>query len=1458
MNRQPANIDHPEDVEGHRRARWARWGMLAALVGGISLSLYVAHLLRVREDQAIHDVFSVQARERAMSIDRELKIDLEAVHTMAAFYAGSQEVDRAEFRAFASSILARRPAIQALEWVPRVSSATRQEFVDRVRAEGFPEYTITEFDSKGMRRPAGERDEYFPVCFVEPMEGNREVLGVDMASRAERADALERAAKSGTMAVSERLQLWQGNGRNPGFLGMLAIYDKEHAPDGENERKAALIGYVLGVFRLQGTVVGALAHLDPLDIDVYVFDDSAPEGERPLYVHRAIDGERAAPFHDDPRKAANGGFYHREKFTAGDRAWSVVCTPGQRYFDGHRTLNPIAALGTGVVLTLFLVGYLGTLAGQAGRVELLVRERTGALREANHELQRQIAERERIERALRESEAQFGSLAESLPLNLFRKDLQGRIVFANQRFCDTVGRPCQEILGKTDHDLFAKELADKYHQDDLNVITEGKLFEQVEEHRRPDGETLYVHVLKAPDRELSGEVRGVHGMFWDVSEHRRAEEALRENEERTRSIVESAHDAFVAIDSEGRVIDWNRRAEDTFGWSRAEAHGKLVSELIIPPEKRQAHMLGLERFLESGEGRVLNKRLELPALHRDGHQFTVEVIITPIRARRGYIFGAFLHDITQRKAAENALRRSDARFRRLVDSNIIGIIVANFDGRIVEANEAFLRMVGFSRDELRAGQLHWDTITPPEFEPADRNAIAQLQSTGKCAPYEKQYARRDGTRVPVLLGVTLLDDTLEDCLCFVLDMTEQKRVQVDLKEAKEAAEAASRAKSLFLANMSHEIRTPLNAILGMTELALDSSLAPEQREYLEVVLESGESLLTIIEDILDFSKIEAGKLELIDAPFDIRESLGDTLKSLAVRAHGKGLELACHIPSDVPLLVVGDRLRLRQIVVNLVGNAIKFTDNGEVVVHVAIDGQTDEDVVLHFAVKDTGVGIPEDKHAAIFDAFEQADNSSTRRFGGTGLGLAISSRLVELLGGRIWVESRVGMGSTFHFTARFGRARQMPAPLPSADSSRLSGMRALVIDDNATNRLILKEMLQRWDLTVDTATGAEPALTSLRQAFRERCPFQLVITDANMPAIDGFELVQRIRCDTDLSGAIVMMLSSSDRPGDVSRCEHLGIATYLTKPIKQSELLDAIMLAVGLGAEESTVGEIRRGARRVRPLRILLAEDSLVNQKLAIRLLEREGHAVFATRTGREAAAAVENQPFDLVLMDIQMPEMDGLEAAATIRASERKTGRHLPIIALTAHAMKGDRERCLEAGMDGYLAKPIRAKQLMETIEKVLGPAALAPLAESASPPPPSTERESRPGGEAEAQAEKVIDWSAALKTAGGSHDLLRELIEAFVQESPALARRLHEGCETGDIAEVRSAAHTIKSSLRYFGAQGGHDRAFRIEQLARQGELDGSKELVAEIVQIVGQAVREARHYLENAPVGPSSPKS
>jgi PAS domain S-box-containing protein len=816
-------------------------------------------------------------------------------------------------------------------------------------------------------------------------------------------------------------------------------------------------------------------------------------------------------------------------------------------------------------------------------------------------------------------------------------------------------------------------------------------------------------------------------------------------------------------------------------------------------------------------------------------------------------------DITERKAAEDALRASEERFRGTFENAGVGIAHADFEGRWLRLNEKLCAIVGYTREEL-LGKTFQD-ITYPEDLPASLEHVTRLRQ-GEVPSYslEKRYVRKDGALVWVDLSVSLQRDaagTPAYMIAIIQDISERKRLEGELRRAMEAAEAASRAKSEFLAHVSHEVRTPLNAILGMNELALDTPVTEQQRKYLTVVQSSADALLEVINDLLDFSKIEAGKLELDRAMFSLRAVLNETLRSLALRAHRKGLELVGRIHADVPDAFVGDAGRLRQVLANLVGNAIKFTAEGEVVVEVAalaeengprhserLDPESPPCTLL-FSVRDTGIGIPREKQEKIFEAFEQADSSTTRRYGGTGLGLSIASRLVGLMGGRITVESETGRGSTFVFTVRMHRALLQPERAIRRVPAELHGLPVLIVDDNATTRQTLAEWLRGWRTEPTEVADGAAALEALRQAAAADRPFALVVLDGRLPGTDAFALSAHIHHTPALADSDILLLTLEDQARDLTRCHELGIAACAMKPVPEEEFLNAVCRARSLPspavpaspsgprfgdrgpAEDGTSGGDESGIPAAgepvsgRRFHILVAEDNPFNQAVLEDLLRRRGHTLHVAGDGRAALTALEQGHFDLMLLDIHMPELDGFQVVAVQRQREQGTGRHLPVIAFTARSAAGERERCLQAGMDDCLIKPVRAAELIAAIDRAVSGEGI---------PAPVESDGGLPSG--------LLDSATLLAGCGGDAELLRKMCQHFQTFVPGRLAEVNEALRDRDTARLWDAAHKLGGMVSSFSATAAEVAAL-LGRLANQGKIEEAIQTHSRLTEIVGKLI-------------------
>jgi PAS domain S-box-containing protein len=944
---------------------------------------------------------------------------------------------------------------------------------------------------------------------------------------------------------------------------------------------------------------------------------------------------------------------------------------------------------------------------------------------------------------------------------------------------------------------------------------------------------------------------GVFFLNSGAGERKRAEGALKEAEKKYRGIFENAMEGIFQNTPEGRFISANPALARMLGFESPEelisARQDIERQGYVDPTRRS-------EFREKLETQGVISGFEYEVYRKDGTRIWVAEnsrIVCDAEGRALYYEGS-VQDITERMRAEAERGAISEIVQGVMTTSNLDELVAlahRSIGKLLYAENCFVAL-----HDTKSDLIHFefwvdqcDSVPPPQPISNGFTRSSYVLRTGQPLLLTKELEAqlleqgaiaKSGSASASWMGVPLRTPTRtigvlavqhyekeraynERDLAFLSAVGDQialaierKSAEVELRLAKETAEAASRAKSEFLANMSHEIRTPMNGIIGMTDLALETDLNGDQREYLGMVKSSAHSLLGLINDILDFSKIEAGKLELESIGFSLRECIAGMVKPLGLRADQKGLELVADIASDVQDLLVGDPARLRQVLVNLTDNAIKFTERGEIIVKVVNQTASNGSSHLHFSVADTGIGIPIEKQSAIFAAFAQADGSTTRTYGGTGLGLSIASHLIHKMDGKVWIESKVGEGATFHFTARL-RAQGTPLlAVKSAELCDLHELRALVVDDNAVNRRILHEMLLNWRMTPTVVESGQAGLDEMLRAAKSDLAYELVLLDAVMPEMDGFALAEKIHEQPELSDATVMMLSSAMPAGSAARCGPLGIASWLTKPVTQSELLDAILIAISkstsplmMDAGTKTKNEDKE---KVNPamLRILVAEDNLVNRAVATGILEKQGHLLVHAATGREAVEAFRNGCFDLILMDVQMPEIDGFEATRQIRELEKVSGGHMKIVAMTAHAMAGDRERCLAAGMDDYVSKPLRKEDLLRTLEGA-----------------------SMPGTAERIETAPFYHRKQLLSQCDGDEKLMGELVSIFHENTPPIVRALGEAIEKCDAPATAAHAHKLLSSLGVFGAGRARSLALGLEKHGQENDFAGAKERFTEL---------------------------
>ncbi|HEV3407848.1 MAG TPA: PAS domain S-box protein [Gaiellaceae bacterium] len=1011
-----------------------------------------------------------------------------------------------------------------------------------------------------------------------------------------------------------------------------------------------------------------------------------------------------------------------------------------------------------------------------------------------------ITQRREAEEALRASEAELRrqmqylqSLLEISPVAVVTLDLEERVTSWNPAAERLFGYSESEATGQPIKPLLLRTEALQEEGDALTAdALEHGAAQLLTRRMRKDGSLVDVEVLLVR-LHVDGEHVGYYVIYHDVS-------ALQRQKQYYESLLEISPAAIVTVDLDDNVASWNPAAERLFGYTRDEAVGRNVDELVAAAEELQDEAAEVNRRGSEGEYELVARRTR-----KDGSLVDVHLLMAPI-FQEGELVGRYgiYHDISE-------LQRQTRSLESVLENSPTAIVSLGLDDTVRAWNPAAERLFGYTRDEALGRNID-DLVANAQEIRDEAVTFSRSAARGQEVHAFRKRTRKDGSLVDVevLVAPVMVGGEHQGSFAIYHDISE-------LVRAREEADAANRAKSAFLATMSHEIRTPMNAVIGMTGLLLDTELDDEQREFAEIVRMSGEALLRIIDDILDFSKIEAGKLELEHYPFELRTCVEAALDVVAGRATEKGLDLAYLLDPEVPRVIVGDVTRLRQILINLLSNAVKFTEEGEVVVSIGARPARDHEAELHFAVRDTGIGIPPERMDRLFESFSQVDASTTRRYGGTGLGLAISKRLAEMMGGTMWAESGAGRGSTFHVTIV---ADEASVPLPSHDEPiqpQLRGKHLLIVDDNETNRTLLLRQAESWGMTGRATASPSEALSWVANGE----PFDLGLLDLQMPEMDGIELARRIRAHRDSTVLPLVLLTSLGRRKEDAEAQ-VQLAARLAKPVKASQLYDTLVnvFAEQAGATRSGVATGDHAAE-AQTVRVLLVEDNEVNRKLALALLTKLGYGADIAANGVEALAALEKAAYDVVLMDVEMPEMDGLEATKQIRA--RWPGASGPrIVAMTAKAMAGDREACLAAGMDDYLSKPIRVDELAEALGRVDANAGAG--ASSAD-------------GDGEVLEASAL---AELRAAVDDPAFVADLIGTFLGEAPALVATLQRAHAAGDAEELRRAAHTLKSNARTFGATRLGDACQELEEKSRADELDGAAALVDEIEAEYGRVER------------------
>lgn len=1351
--------------------------------------------------------FFNEANLRASAISDSLNERLKEVDSIKRFIqSSSKPVNSEEFRKFVKPLISSDTPVQTMGWAPRILSSERDDFENLMRRSGHLEFTIMESDLSGAIIPASHRNVYFPVEFIEPETDYSGAIGLDIGSFTNVFSAMTVAMKTASAIASEEIPLFFEKNKKGGVMIIAPVFDLKNYSSYSNGIEN-LEGFVFCTIYINRLVSSTLSSTLKEGLRINLYERSFNTLRLVSQWSKNSGQTKNNEVVDDCKETAVFDFDY-----AG-RRWELQFCADSSYIKANVSRGYFTVLPLGFVITLLSFFYIRSLITTRVRAEKIAQEKTAALRTR---------------------ELMFEGITEAANDGIVLTDENGNISFINQSGCELLGYGENEIVGKKFLAFFNSER----EENKMSDIVQKALKEGLTAIPKEAIETSVVNKNgKRIPVEISlsaiflNEKWRIVAIIRDITERKTAQEKLQRERMLLRTLIDNLPQVIYAKDAEARKTVVNRADMEIMGFDREEdALGKTDFELF-PREYAEKYYADDMTVIKEGKPIINREELVIEASGKKRWILTTKI---PLKDSQGNVVGlvGVGHDFTERKEAEELLKRERILLRTVIDHLPNTVYVKDRQGRKTLANAAELKMMGCKTEEEAIGKTDFD-IYPREI--AEKFWADDLSVLNGKAVLNREEVIIDpqGNKKWWLTSKLPLKDEKGEIIGLVgigQDITERKQFEEELQKAKEIAEDASRAKSEFLANMSHEIRTPMNGIIGMSGLLLETELTPEQRDYAETIRNSGEALLTILNDILDFSKVEAGKLELEELDFSLHSVIEDTADLMAFKAQEKGLEFICFIEPDVPQWLRGDPGRLRQIIINLLGNAIKFTPKGEVSITVSLLERNDEKATLLFEVSDTGIGIPEERLENLFTPFNQLDSSTTRRYGGTGLGLSISKRLTEMMEGKIGVRSTPGKGSTFWFTAKFILVKEAPVNgLPALDA--LKERRILIVDDNSTNRKLLKVLLQSWGCSYDEASNGEIAISKLRSAFREGKPFDVALLDMNMPEMSGEELGKKIKDDKELGSTILIMLTSVSLRGDVARLRQIGFSGYLTKPIRQIHLLQTLAnLFSPSDTSKSRKKEIfiedQTQSSKKRGFRILVAEDNITNQKVALKMLEKLGYHADAVANGFEALKALSEIPYDLVLMDCQMPEMDGYEATKLIRdVSSFVLNHKIPIIAMTAHAMEGDREKCLNIGMNDYIAKPVTMRDLEKTLQRWLGDKK-------------QTEQETIPEKQVEDKIDpEFFDPNFLVQQLGGDKDTAAVILKGFLADVQSQIAALESAFSSRNIKEAIRLSHSIKGASGNVGAFALKKAAAEIEAALKAEKLDNIEKSIAELSALFSQ---------------------